>query len=97
MVLPPRINKAKGLHEALKELGISEHNVVAIGDAENDNALLKAAECGVAVQNALPQEDFKNFVAITIKPDLINIAFLNRINIALIIGDSPNDSMAAFA
>jgi hydroxymethylpyrimidine pyrophosphatase-like HAD family hydrolase/energy-coupling factor transporter ATP-binding protein EcfA2 len=55
MVLPPGINKAKGLHEALKELGISEHNVVAIGDAENDNALLKAAECAVAVQNALPQ------------------------------------------
>ncbi len=55
MVLPPGINKAKGLHEALKELGISEHNVVAIGDAENDNALLKAAEFAVAVQNALPQ------------------------------------------
>lgn len=55
MILPPGINKAKGLHEALKELGISEHNVVAIGDAENDNAMLQAAECAVAVDNALPQ------------------------------------------
>jgi HAD superfamily hydrolase (TIGR01484 family) len=55
MVLPPGINKAKGLHEALKELNISEHNTVAIGDAENDNAMLHAAECAVAVYNALPQ------------------------------------------
>lgn len=55
MILPPGINKAKGLHEALKELGISEHNVVAIGDAENDNAMLQAVECAVAVDNALPQ------------------------------------------
>jgi len=53
MVLPPGINKAKGLHEALKELTISEHNVVAIGDAENDNAMLQSAECAVAVDNAL--------------------------------------------
>ncbi|MBC7389599.1 MAG: HAD-IIB family hydrolase [Opitutaceae bacterium] len=55
MVLPPGINKAKGLHEALKELAISEHNTVAVGDAENDNAMLQVAECAVAVQNALPQ------------------------------------------
>jgi HAD superfamily hydrolase (TIGR01484 family) len=55
MVLPPGINKAKGLHEALKELLISEHNTVAVGDAENDNAMLQAAECAVAVDNALPQ------------------------------------------
>lgn len=55
MVLPPGINKAKGLHEALKELAISEHNTVAIGDAENDNAMLQVVECAVAVNNALPQ------------------------------------------
>jgi len=55
MVLPPGINKAKGLHEALKELNISEHNTVAIGDAENDNAMLQSAECAVAVSNALQQ------------------------------------------
>jgi len=53
MVLPPGINKAKGLHEALKELTISEHNTVAIGDAENDNAMLQSVECAVAVDNAL--------------------------------------------
>jgi hypothetical protein len=55
MVLPPGINKAKGLHEALKELAVSEHNTVAVGDAENDNAMLQVVECAVAVANALPQ------------------------------------------
>lgn len=55
MVLPPGVNKATGLHLALKSLQLSEHNAVAIGDAENDNAMLLTAECAVAVQNALPQ------------------------------------------
>ncbi|OQP52543.1 haloacid dehalogenase [Niastella yeongjuensis] len=54
MVLPAGINKAKGLKETLKELNLSLHNVVAVGDAENDNAMLQAAECAVAVSNALP-------------------------------------------
>lgn len=53
MVLPPGVNKAKGLIEALKHLSISMHNVVAIGDAENDNAMLQSAECPAAVSNAL--------------------------------------------
>jgi hydroxymethylpyrimidine pyrophosphatase-like HAD family hydrolase/GTPase SAR1 family protein len=55
MILPPGINKAKGLHEALKVMGLSEHNTVAVGDAENDNAMMQSAECAVAVNNALPQ------------------------------------------
>ena len=54
MVLPSGINKASGLRVACEELGISPHNVVAIGDAENDHAFLRAAGCGVAVANALP-------------------------------------------
>jgi hydroxymethylpyrimidine pyrophosphatase-like HAD family hydrolase len=54
MVLPSGINKAKGLASLLKELNYSMHNVVAAGDAENDSAMLQAAECAFAVQNALP-------------------------------------------
>jgi HAD superfamily hydrolase (TIGR01484 family) len=54
MVLPARTNKASGVEEALRELGLSAHNLVAIGDAENDHALLEMAECGVAVANAVP-------------------------------------------
>jgi len=54
MVLPSGINKATGLRAALKDLHLSVHNTVAIGDAENDHSFLSASECGVAVANALP-------------------------------------------
>ncbi|MCU1310155.1 MAG: phosphoglycolate phosphatase [Candidatus Angelobacter sp.] len=54
MVLPSGINKGTGLNCALKELSISRHNVVGIGDAENDHAFLSSCECAVAVANALP-------------------------------------------
>jgi hydroxymethylpyrimidine pyrophosphatase-like HAD family hydrolase len=54
MILPPGINKASGLRIALAELGLSARNLVAAGDAENDHALLDAAEYSVAVANAIP-------------------------------------------
>jgi hypothetical protein len=54
MVLPPGINKASGLQAALEDLRLSAHNVVGIGDAENDTAFLTACGCAVAVENALP-------------------------------------------
>ena len=54
MVLPPGINKASGLRAALKDLKLSPHNVVGIGDAENDVAFLNVCGCAVAVANALP-------------------------------------------
>lgn len=53
MVLPTGVNKASGLTVALNEMKISHHNVVAVGDAENDLAMLAQCECGVAVENAL--------------------------------------------
>jgi hydroxymethylpyrimidine pyrophosphatase-like HAD family hydrolase len=53
MVLPPGVSKGAGLAAGLAELGISVHNTVAIGDAENDHSLLAAAELGVAVENAV--------------------------------------------
>lgn len=53
MVLPSGVNKATGLAAALAELGLSPHNVIAVGDAENDHALLQACKCGAAVGNAL--------------------------------------------
>ncbi|MBV9896770.1 MAG: HAD-IIB family hydrolase [Chloroflexi bacterium] len=54
MILPPGISKATGLRAAAAELGLSLHNVVGIGDAENDQAFLAICECAVAVANALP-------------------------------------------
>lgn len=53
MVLPAGINKATGMKLALRRLGMSPHELVAIGDAENDHSLLRAAECPVAVANAV--------------------------------------------
>jgi hydroxymethylpyrimidine pyrophosphatase-like HAD family hydrolase len=53
MVLPTGVNKASGLSAALRELRLSPHNVVAVGDAENDLPMLTFAGCGVAVDNAL--------------------------------------------
>ena len=54
MVLPAGLTKATGLAEALRSLGLSAHNVVGIGDAENDHAFLHLCECRIAVANALP-------------------------------------------
>ncbi len=54
MVLPSGVNKATGLKVALKELHLSAHNAVGVGDAENDHVFLGMCECSVAVANALP-------------------------------------------
>lgn len=63
MVLPTGVNKATGLGEALRAMGLSTHNLVAVGDAENDHAFMSAAECAVAVANALPViKDYADWV-----------------------------------
>jgi hydroxymethylpyrimidine pyrophosphatase-like HAD family hydrolase len=54
MVLPSGINKVSGLRAALDELGISEHSVVGVGDAENDRDFLGYCALSAAVANALP-------------------------------------------
>jgi hypothetical protein len=54
MLLPGGITKETGLKGALEILELSPHNVVGIGDAENDHAFLSACECGVAVADAVP-------------------------------------------
>lgn len=52
LILPPGIDKASGMNEALRELGVSRHNLVAIGNAENDLPMLAWAEHAVVVSNA---------------------------------------------
>lgn len=54
MILPSGVNKGTGLRTALGELGLSRHNVVGVGDAENDHGFLEICECSVALQNAVP-------------------------------------------
>jgi len=53
MILPAGVTKGSGLLEALGELGLSPHNAIGGGDAENDHSLLDACEVGVAVANAV--------------------------------------------
>jgi hydroxymethylpyrimidine pyrophosphatase-like HAD family hydrolase len=53
MVLPAGVSKGTGLAEALAELHVSRHSALAIGDAENDHAMLVECEIGVAVRNAV--------------------------------------------
>ena len=53
MVLPASVDKASGLRAALDELALDPARVVAIGDAENDQAFLATSGYGVAVANAL--------------------------------------------
>lgn len=54
MALPAGVNKATGLAAALSELGLSRHEAVGIGDAENDHVLFAHCEFAAAVANALP-------------------------------------------
>lgn len=54
MILPQGISKATGLAVALDALRLSSHNVLAIGDAENDHELLRFVEVGVAVEWGSP-------------------------------------------
>jgi hydroxymethylpyrimidine pyrophosphatase-like HAD family hydrolase/energy-coupling factor transporter ATP-binding protein EcfA2 len=62
MVLPAGINKATGLKAALRRLGLSPHEVVGVGDAENDHSFLQLSECPVAVANAV--DSIKDIAAI---------------------------------
>ena len=54
MLLPSGVTKATGVRRALEELGFSEHNMIAFGDAENDIPLLATAQLGVAARGAVP-------------------------------------------
>jgi hydroxymethylpyrimidine pyrophosphatase-like HAD family hydrolase len=55
MILPAGVNKGTGLECALQELAIPEGDVVAVGDAENDEGMFSVADFAVAVANALPR------------------------------------------
>ncbi len=53
MAVPAGVTKATGLRVALRTLGSNPHNTLAIGDAENDLAMLADCEVSVAVANAV--------------------------------------------
>jgi HAD superfamily hydrolase (TIGR01484 family) len=53
MVLASGVNKGSGLRAALRELGLSIHEAVGVGNGENDHSFLDLCECAVAVENAV--------------------------------------------
>lgn len=53
MVLPIGCSKASGLNAAAADLRVPMEQTVAVGDGENDVALVEAAGVGVAVENAV--------------------------------------------
>ena len=44
MLLPPGVSKGTGVRQVLRELGLSFHDILGVGDAENDGPLFDA--CG---------------------------------------------------
>ncbi|MBQ9950857.1 MAG: HAD family phosphatase [Clostridia bacterium] len=52
---PPNANKADGLTSLCRILGIPAEETIAIGDADNDMGILRAAGLSVAMGNALPE------------------------------------------
>lgn len=54
MILPAGVNKASGMDYALRKLGLSRHEVVGVGDSENDHSFLARSECSATVANAVP-------------------------------------------
>jgi HAD superfamily hydrolase (TIGR01484 family) len=54
MILPVGVTKGSGVLAALLDLGLSAHNAVGVGDAENDQAFLSLCSISAAVANALP-------------------------------------------
>lgn len=51
-IIPKCINKGQGIADICRVLGISEKEVIAFGDAENDIPMLRIAGMGVAMGNA---------------------------------------------
>ena len=53
--LKPGINKSTGLSVLSENLNIPKEEIIAVGDADNDIAMIKFAGLGVAMGNAFPQ------------------------------------------
>ncbi|MEO6418898.1 MAG: HAD hydrolase family protein [Polyangiaceae bacterium] len=90
MILPAGVSKGSGLFEALGDLGVSYHNAIGIGDAENDHPLLEGCEIGVAVANAISALK-KHADVVLAEPNGAGIAaFLRRVILEGAIDVVPN-------
>lgn len=50
--LDPTVNKGAGVDAIVKKLGLKQHQVICVGDAGNDLAMIEYAQLGVAMENA---------------------------------------------
>jgi hypothetical protein len=55
MLLRPGVSKGKGVEQAIRALGLSFHDVLALGDAENDLDLFEACGWTACPANAVPE------------------------------------------
>lgn len=53
-LLPKGVDKGVAVRKLAEHLGIDERDTVAVGDYDNDAAMLRAAGVGIAVSNASP-------------------------------------------
>lgn len=53
MIMPLGIDKASGLLETLRLLGVSRDEVMCVGDGENDLPMFRVARVKVALQNSV--------------------------------------------
>ena len=62
-ILDKRVNKGTGVKSLADALGIKPEEIMALGDQENDIAMIEFAGMGVAMDNAIPSvKDVANFV-----------------------------------
>jgi HAD superfamily hydrolase (TIGR01484 family) len=67
MTLPSGVSKATGMAYALRKMGLSPHEAVGVGDAENDYSFLDLCECSAAVANAT--DSIKELVSFTTRSE----------------------------
>ena len=62
-ILDKRVTKGTGVKSLADALGIKAEEVMAIGDQENDIAMIEYAGVGVAMDNAIPAvKEAANFI-----------------------------------
>ena len=62
-ILDKRVNKGTGVKSLADALGIKPEEIMAIGDQENDIAMIEFAGVGVAMDNAIPAvKEAANFI-----------------------------------
>ena len=65
-IITKGINKGLAISWLCKKYGISTDEAIAIGDSENDIAMIKTAGLGVAMGNAMPKvKQIADFIADT--------------------------------